>query len=78
MLILPNRDILVAEGKGGSASALKPKDVIAGYIKSKGTTPVKGGDRLTLLRDAGFDAKAIQHMKGASLSRKTRQELQLV
>lgn len=55
ILILPNGDILVAEGKGGSASALKPKDVIAGYIKSKGTTPVKGGDRLTLLRDADGD-----------------------
>lgn len=55
MLILPNGDILVAEGKGGNASALKPKDVIAGYIKSKGTTPVKGGDRLTLLRDADGD-----------------------
>lgn len=55
ILILPNGDILVAEGKGGSAAALKPKDVIAGYIKSKGTTPVKGGDRLTLLRDADGD-----------------------
>lgn len=55
MLILPNGDILVAEGKGGNASALKPKDVIAGYIKSKGTTPVKGGDRLILLRDADGD-----------------------
>lgn len=55
ILILPNGDILVAEGKGGSAPALKPKDVIAGYIKSKGTTPVKSGDRLTLLRDADGD-----------------------
>lgn len=55
MLILPNGDILVAEGKGGSAAALKPKDVIAGYIKSKGTTSVKGGDQLTLLRDADGD-----------------------
>ncbi len=55
MLLLPNGDILVAEGKGGSAASLKPKDVVAGYIKSKGTTPVKGGDRLTLLRDADGD-----------------------
>lgn len=55
MLLLPNGDILVAEGKGGNAPSLKPKDVIAGYIKSKGTTPVKGGDRLTLLRDADGD-----------------------
>lgn len=55
MLLLPNGDILVAEGKGGNAPALKPKDVIAGYIKSKGTTAVESGDRLTLLRDADGD-----------------------
>lgn len=54
-LLLPNGDILVAEGKGGSAPNLKPKDVIAGYIKAKGTSPVKGGNRLTLLRDADGD-----------------------
>ncbi len=54
-LLLPNGDILVAEGKGGNAPSLKPKDVIAGYIKSKGTSPVQGGDRLTLLRDADGD-----------------------
>lgn len=54
-LLLPNGDILVAEGKGGNAPSLKPKDVIAGYIKSKGTSSVKGGDRLTLLRDADGD-----------------------
>ena len=54
-LVLPNGDILVAEGKGGNAPKLKPKDVIAGKIKASGTTPVKGGDRLTLLRDADGD-----------------------
>ncbi|HSM10476.1 MAG TPA: sorbosone dehydrogenase family protein [Lysobacter sp.] len=54
-LVLPNGDILVAEGKGGGAPKLKPKDIIAGYIKSKGTTPVESGDRLTLLRDADGD-----------------------
>lgn len=56
-LVLPNGDILVAEGKGGNVSPTKPKDVIAGYIKAKGTTPVKGGNRLTLLRDADGDGK---------------------
>ena len=56
-IVLPNGDILVAEGKGGNAPALKPKDVIAGYIKAQGTTSVKGGDRLTLLRDADGDGK---------------------
>jgi glucose/arabinose dehydrogenase len=56
-LVLPNGDILVAEGRGGSAPDLKPKDVIAGYIKAKGTSSVKGGNRLTLLRDADGDGK---------------------
>lgn len=54
-LVLPNGDILVAEGRGGGAAKLKPKDVIAGYIKAKGNTKVEGGDRLTLLRDADGD-----------------------
>jgi len=54
-LILPNGDILVAEGRGGNAAKLKPKDVIAGYIKAQGNTKVKGGNRLTLLRDADGD-----------------------
>ena len=50
-LVLPNGDILVAEGRGDSAPPLTPKDVIAGLIKSRGNSPVSGGDRLTLLRD---------------------------
>ena len=58
MLVLPNGDILVAEGRGGGAPALRPKDVIAGKIKKKGNTQVEGGDRLTLLRDADGDGRA--------------------
>ena len=54
-LVLPNGDILVAEGRGGGAPALKPKDVIAGYIKAQGNTSVDSGNRLTLLRDADGD-----------------------
>src|SRR5690554_3975527 len=54
-LVLPNGDILVAEGRGGGAPALKPKDVVAGVIKAKGTTSVDSGNRLTLLRDADGD-----------------------
>ncbi|PWS35524.1 sorbosone dehydrogenase [Falsiroseomonas bella] len=54
-LVLPNGDILVAEGSGGGAPALRPKDVIAGYIKSLGKSSVPGGNRLTLLRDADGD-----------------------
>ena len=54
-LVLPNGDILVAEGSGGGAPTLTPKDFIAGWIKKLGKSSVKGGDRLTLLRDADGD-----------------------
>ncbi|WP_439596160.1 PQQ-dependent sugar dehydrogenase [Falsiroseomonas sp.] len=54
-LVLPNGDILVAEGTGGSAPVLRPKDFIAGIIKSWGKTSVAPGHRLTLLRDADGD-----------------------
>ncbi len=54
-LILPNGDILVAEGRGGGAPALRPKDLFAGVIKAKGTTSIASGNRLTLLRDADGD-----------------------
>ena len=54
-LVLPNGDILVAEGMGGGAPKLRPKDFIAGFLKSKGTTSVESGDRLSLLRDADGD-----------------------
>jgi glucose/arabinose dehydrogenase len=54
-LVLPNGDILVAEGKGQGAPALRPKDIIAGFIKALGKSPVPGGNRLTLLRDADGD-----------------------
>jgi len=47
----------VAEGSGGSAPQLKPKDFIAGLIKSQGTTSVQSGNRLTLLRDADGDGR---------------------
>ncbi len=52
-LMLPNGDILVAEGSGGNAPKLKPKDFIAGVIKAKGKTSVESGNRLTLLRPNG-------------------------
>lgn len=55
-LVLPNGDILVAEGKGGGKAPKKrPKDFVAGIVISKGTTSVKSGDRLTLLRDGDGD-----------------------
>lgn len=54
-LVLPNGDIIVAEGRGGSAAKLKPKDVVASVIKAQGNTQVASGNRLTLLRDADGD-----------------------
>lgn len=56
-LVLPNGDILVAEGAGGHASKVRPKDVIAGFVKKQGVTTVKGGDRITLLRDQDGDGR---------------------
>src|SRR3546814_2699138 len=50
-IVLPNGDILDAEGKSGGQSKPTPKDVIAGYIQAKGTSTVKRGNSLTLLRD---------------------------
>ena len=57
MLLLPNGDLLVAEGSGGKAPKLRPKDVIAGLIKKRGKSPVEGGDRITLLRDSDGDGR---------------------
>lgn len=56
-LVLPNGDILVAEGAGKSAPALRPKDIVAGFIKSRGKSKVEGGNRITLLRDADGDGR---------------------
>lgn len=55
MLVLPNGDVLVAEGRGGNAPAMRPKDVIAGVIKKRGNSSGSGGNRITLLRDADND-----------------------
>lgn len=57
MLVLPNGDILIAEGRGGKAPRLRPKDVIAGYIKKQGNTQIASGNRITLLRDANNDGR---------------------
>jgi glucose/arabinose dehydrogenase len=54
-LVLPNGDILVAEGRGGADPILTPKDLIAGIIKARGVSHVASGDRLTLLRDKDGD-----------------------
>ena len=55
MLMLPNGDLLIAEGSGGGAPRLRPKDVLAGLIKAQGRSSVEGGDRITLIRDSNGD-----------------------
>ena len=66
MLVLPNGDILVAEGSGGGAPKLRPKDFIAGFIKNLGKSGVKGGNRLTLLRGPdGTTISTIEHIMAA-------------
>lgn len=57
LLVLPNGDILVSEGRGGRAPKLTPKDYIAGVIKARGNTQVESGNRITLLRDADGDGR---------------------
>jgi len=57
-------DILVAEGSGGNAPALRPKDFIAGFSKSLGRSSVRGGNRLILLRDADADADGVYEVRG--------------
>src|SRR5690606_11971432 len=58
ILVLPNGDVLIAEGRGGHAPPLRPKDVIAGSIKKQGNTQVASGNRISLLRDADGDGVA--------------------
>jgi glucose/arabinose dehydrogenase len=67
-LVLPNGDILVAEGTGGGAPALRPKDSIANYIKSLGKSSVKGGNRLTLLQDVDGDGSYKKQVVSRTIS----------
>src|SRR4051794_14411283 len=48
-LVLPNGDILVAEGRGGADPALTPKDFICGIIKGGGVTHPPCGKPFTFL-----------------------------
>ncbi len=57
LFVLPNGDILVVEPKAPSDPVMRPKDIIAGWIKGWGHSSVKGADQITLLRDADGDGK---------------------
>ncbi len=54
---LPNGDILAVEPKAPQEPVTRPKDILVGWIQSLGHSGVKGGDQITLLRDANGDGK---------------------
>ena len=57
---LPNGDILVVEGNGPGTTPFRPKDFIQGKVKARAGRASKGGNRITLLRDADGDGKPEQ------------------
>jgi glucose/arabinose dehydrogenase len=52
---LPNGDILVVESNGPGTKPFRPKDYIQGKVKARAGAAQKGGNRITLLRDADGD-----------------------
>jgi glucose/arabinose dehydrogenase len=50
--VLPNGDILIVEANGPKAPVNRPKDLIMGWVKAFGGTAGKGGNRITLVRQA--------------------------
>jgi glucose/arabinose dehydrogenase len=54
---LPNGDVLVVESNGPGSKPFRPKDYIQGKVKARGGAAAKGGNRITLLRDADGDGK---------------------
>jgi glucose/arabinose dehydrogenase len=58
LYVLPNGDVLVVESRGPDLETPKrPKDVVMGFIMSFAHGEGKGGNRVTLLRDADGDGK---------------------
>jgi glucose/arabinose dehydrogenase len=55
LYVLPNGDVLVVESNGPKPPINRPKDLIMGWVKSFAGTSEKGGNRITLLRDADGD-----------------------
>jgi glucose/arabinose dehydrogenase len=54
---LPNGDILVAESNSPGTKPFRPKDYIQGKVKARAGAGAKGGNRITLLRDADGDGR---------------------
>ena len=55
---LPNGDVLVVESNSPGTEPFRPKDFIAGTVKARAGAAAKGGNRITLLREADGDGKA--------------------
>src|SRR5204862_1491681 len=49
---LPNGHVLVVESNGPGSKPFRPKDYIQGKVKARAGAGAKGGNRITLLRDA--------------------------
>jgi glucose/arabinose dehydrogenase len=56
--VLPNGDVLVVEANGPKAPVFRPKEIVMGWVQALGGSKAKGGNRITLLRDADGDGKA--------------------
>ncbi|MEO9129988.1 MAG: sorbosone dehydrogenase family protein [Sphingomonas sp.] len=58
LYVLPNGDVLVVESNGpGTEPATRPKDIIMGLVQGYAGAGAKGGNRITLIRDADGDGK---------------------
>jgi glucose/arabinose dehydrogenase len=54
--VLPNGDVLVVESSGpGTEPVKRPKEIIMGWVMGYAGAGAKGGNRVTLLRDANGD-----------------------
>jgi glucose/arabinose dehydrogenase len=52
---LPNGDVLVVESNSPGTKPFRPKDYVQGKVKGRAGAGAKGGNRITLLRDANGD-----------------------
>ena len=62
LYVLPNGDVLVVETSGPKAPINRPKDLVMGWVQSLAGASAKGGNRITLLRDASEDQPAIRRV----------------
>ena len=54
---LPNGDVLVVESNSPGTTPFRPKDYIQDKVKARAGAGAKGGNRVTLLRDADGDGR---------------------